>query len=87
MGGCYYQNWPTCMALLVGQVLEDALHPVSTSIVKRMGHLIYFPVQELQQYTEEIHDIDGTPNVVGAIDGTLIPILAPKDDEPTCVCL
>ena len=27
------------------------------------------------------------PNVIGVIDGTLIPIKAPSDDEPLYVCL
>ncbi|CAC5376397.1 HARBI1 [Mytilus coruscus] len=42
-------------------------------------------LQELQKAKEDFHDIAGMPNVV-AIDGTLIPILAPKDDAPAFVC-
>ncbi|CAG2216810.1 HARBI1 [Mytilus edulis] len=59
---------------------------VSTSIVKRMGNLINFPVEELQKTKEDFHDIAGMPNVVGAINGILIPIIAPKDDELAFVC-
>ncbi|XP_061162901.1 putative nuclease HARBI1 [Saccostrea echinata] len=32
------------------------------------------------------YQIAGFPNVIGAIDGTLIPIMAPKENEPEYVC-
>nr|XP_034315948.1 putative nuclease HARBI1 isoform X1 [Crassostrea gigas] len=34
----------------------------------------------------EFYQIAGFPNVLGAVDGTLIPIIAPKDNEPEYVC-
>lgn len=34
----------------------------------------------------EFYQIAGFPNVLGAVDGTLIPIIAPKDNKPEYVC-
>lgn len=34
----------------------------------------------------EFYQIAGFSNVLGAVDGILIPIIAPKDNEPEYVC-
>ncbi|CAG2203640.1 HARBI1 [Mytilus edulis] len=33
-----------------------------------------------------LYRIAKVPNVIGAVDGTLIPIIAPKENEPAYVC-
>ena len=34
----------------------------------------------------DFYQTAGFPNVLGAVDGSLIPIIAPKDNEPEYVC-
>ena len=47
-----------------------------------MNRYITFPLtREEQQKTKEFHELAGMPNVLGAIDGTLINIVAPTEDE------
>jgi len=46
-----------------------------------MKSILVFPQtpEEIQQF----YDIDNIPRVIGIIDGTLIPGLSPKGNEPT----
>jgi hypothetical protein len=49
---------------------------------------IKFPtsIQEKTATKTAFFQIAGMPNIIGAIDGTLIPIIAPSKDEPLFVC-
>ncbi|KAK3086191.1 hypothetical protein FSP39_015880 [Pinctada imbricata] len=49
---------------------------------------IKFPTsqEEFRNIKEGFYRIAEFPNVIGAIDGTLIPILAPGEDEEAYVC-
>ena len=63
-----------------------AMDGVLTSICERMDN-IRFPSteEELRKTKREFNNIAGVPNVVGAIDCTLIKIIAPKENEPDYV--
>ena len=67
----------------VCRVVED----VTTSICKRLDN-IKFPTrdEDIQNIKRIFFTIAALPNVIGAIDGTLIPIIAPKDNEADFVC-
>lgn len=41
---------------------------------------------EAIQIKQDFFKMAGFPNVLGAIDGTLISIIAPKENEPEYVC-
>ena len=55
-----------------------------TAAICRLKHtFIKFPrnEDEVQQTKEQFYNKAHFPNVLGAIDGTLVPIIAPKDEE------
>ena len=56
---------------------------VTNAICRLMNRYITFPLtrEEQQKTKEEFHELAGMPNVLGAIDGTLINIVAPTEDE------
>lgn len=49
--------------------------------------IINFPstVAELNQIKQRFYDIARIPNIIGAVDGTHIPILSPSEQEPVYV--
>ena len=47
---------------------------------------ITFPTNEMVILKRGFYGIGKLPNVLGALDGTLIPIKAPAEDEPVFVC-
>ena len=53
-----------------------------------MNRYITFPLtrEEQQKTKEEFRELAGMPNVLGAIDGTLINIVAPTEDENVHIC-
>ncbi|XP_063446531.1 putative nuclease HARBI1 [Mytilus trossulus] len=60
---------------------------VSKAIVSEMDN-IKFPSTEAEMNVIKrgFYRIAKVPNVIGAVDGTLIPIIAPKENEPAYVC-
>ncbi|CAG2196490.1 HARBI1 [Mytilus edulis] len=60
---------------------------VSKAIVSEMDN-IKFPSTEAEMNVVKrgFYRIAKVPNVIGAVDGTLIPIIAPKENEPAYVC-
>ena len=59
------------------------LHLVTQAIVRHRRGEISFPntVEDLRRVKEDFFEISHFPNVCGVIDGTLIPIKAPSEDE------
>ena len=75
------------------------LHGISTSSVSRAiagvipainRHVnnIKFPMtnQDLLITKRKFFSLARFPNVIGAVDGTLIPVIAPSENEPDFVC-
>lgn len=64
-----------------------AVEDVTTSICERVDN-IKFPTrdEDVLNIKRIFFTIAAFPNVIGAIDGTLIPIIAPKDNEADFVC-
>ena len=58
---------------------------VSLAIIKQFAGTITFP-EHLKKIKEDFYSIANFPNVVGIVDGTLIPIVAPQYDEPAFIC-
>lgn len=60
---------------------------VTSSICKRLQN-IKFPRGNagIDAVKEGFYKIEGFPNVVGAVDGTFIPIQSPHEDEPAYFC-
>jgi hypothetical protein len=56
---------------------------VTNAICRLRNRYIKFPtsVDDQQRTKEGFHDIAGMPNVLGAVDGTLIIIIAPTENE------
>ena len=64
------------------------VHKVSAAICKKRHLYIKFPNNRLeaQAVKEGLYAASDFPNVLGAIDGTLIPIKTPVENEPLFVC-
>ncbi|XP_062581784.1 putative nuclease HARBI1, partial [Saccostrea cucullata] len=66
--------------------VSRAIDRVTRSICNELDN-IHFPSENDALVTKHhFYQIAGFPNVIGAIDGTLIPIMAPKENEPEYVC-
>ncbi|CAC5370901.1 HARBI1 [Mytilus coruscus] len=98
----HIQVMTTLRILAMGDYLSEVadLHDISIASASRVVHSvcaaiceriqnIKFPREEAEQrrVNEMFYDISSFPNVLGAIDGTLIPIQGMSgDDEPNYVC-
>nr|XP_022294334.1 putative nuclease HARBI1 [Crassostrea virginica] len=66
--------------------VSRCIESVTKSICKRVEN-INFPIgNDAVRTKHDFYQIAGFPNVLGAVDGSLIPIIAPKDNEPEYVC-
>ena len=68
--------------------VSRTIHRVAAAMCRHRHEYIKFPQtqMELQQVKEGFYDMSDFPNVLGAVDGSLIPIFAPKKDEHLFVC-
>ncbi|XP_048255266.1 putative nuclease HARBI1 [Haliotis rufescens] len=64
-----------------------AIHATTDALCATMGDFVFPTMPSTQKSTKEsFFDIAGFPKVLGAIDCTLVPIMAPKRDEVAYVC-
>ena len=59
---------------------------VTQSINKNLDNVRFPEGQELVAVKESFYKVAQFPNCIGAIDGTLIPIVSPSQDEPAFIC-
>ena len=64
------------------------IHKVTQALCRHSKIFIKFPIRhiDLLPVKEGFYELSDFPNIVGAIDGSLIPIKAPKGDEHLFVC-
>ena len=68
--------------------VSRCVHRVSAALARRVGDYIKFPTTdaEMRNVKENFFQVAGFPNVLGAIDGTLVPIKGPSADEHLYIC-
>ena len=68
--------------------VSRALHRVTAAIISHAGNYIHFSNEPnfVRILKASFYEIAGMPNVIGLVDGTMIPIKAPNLDEFTYVC-
>lgn len=68
--------------------VSRSIQKVSTALANRAGQYIQFPTdgRRILRIKEGFMDATGFPNVLGCVDGSLIPIKAPSSREDIYVC-
>jgi len=68
--------------------VSRSVNAVAKAVSRHASQFIKFPTDEASQrrIKAEFYDLAGFPNVLGCVDGTQIPILAPKVNEHVYVC-
>ena len=63
--------------------VSRSIHGVAAALTRRGHQFIRFPRdgQEQRSIKQGFYDMSNFPNCLGAVDGTLVPILAPSEDE------
>lgn len=64
--------------------VSRSIHSVSLELRLRMHNYVKIPDgrnQRLDDIKQGFHNIAGFPNVIGAVDRILVPIIAPTEDE------
>ncbi|XP_060564401.1 putative nuclease HARBI1 [Ruditapes philippinarum] len=62
--------------------VSRSIHAVSESLIRQVPQQIKFPTSRTEINTKQrFYEIGGFPNVIGAVDGTYIPLKSPTDDE------
>ena len=61
---------------------------MSGALARKVGNYNKFPVTdaEIRNVKETFFQVAGFPNVLGALDGTLVPIKGPSIDEHLYIC-
>ena len=73
----------------VGEMsVSRCVHSVSAALARRVDNYISFPTTDaaIRTVKDTFFHVAGFPNVLGAIDGTLVPIKGPSVDEHLYVC-
>ncbi|XP_056017405.1 putative nuclease HARBI1 [Ostrea edulis] len=66
--------------------VSRSIDAVTKSICAKIDNINFPTENEAIQIKQDFFKMAGFPNVLGAIDGTLISIIAPKENEPEYVC-
>lgn len=68
--------------------VSRCIRKVSAMLAAHTGDFIKFPssAEHQRRNVTQFYDMCGMPRVLGAVDGTLIPIAGPKEDEHLFVC-
>ncbi|XP_041369781.1 putative nuclease HARBI1 [Gigantopelta aegis] len=67
--------------------ISRSIHSVSKALCNNINKYIKFtPQNDLRSVKQGFYDIAKFPNVVGTIDGTLIPIKCPSNNDELYVC-
>lgn len=63
--------------------VSRSIHSVSRELCRFYQNNIMFPMTQAQQTKtkQDFYAISGFPNVIGAVDGTFVPIIAPSVEE------
>ena len=63
--------------------VSRSVNAVSRCIARRRNEFIWFPNADadITLLKQNFYGLANFPNVLGAVDGTLIPIIAPHEDE------
>lgn len=69
--------------------VSRSINAISAALTKCMGNYILFPRTRENQLAikQKFYEVDGLPNIIGAVDGTFIPIKAPSVDKHLYVTL
>ena len=68
--------------------VSRAVHLVAAPLCRHVAEYIKFPQHQNEKRStkEGFYNLARFPNTLGAIDGALIPIIAPQEDEHLYVC-
>ena len=68
--------------------VSTCVRAITNSLVNRLPQHIFYPRDEASQnqIKQDFYKLRNLPHVLGAIDGTLIQIKAPQNDEHLFVC-
>ena len=68
--------------------VSRCVHSVSAALARRVNNYISCPTTDaaIRTVKDTFFHVAGFPNVLGAIDGTLVPIKGPSVDEHLYVC-
>ena len=78
------------MVYLFNNFERNVLHIFTFHEIKKIEWSINYELaflgNDAVRTKHDFYQIAGFPNVLGAVDGSLIPIIAPNNNEPEYVC-
>ena len=78
------------MVCLINKLEWNVLHTFIFHEIKKnewsINYELAFIGNDAVRTKYDFYQIAGFPNVLGAVDGSLIPIIAPKNNEPEFIC-